>query len=277
VTLAKLITNPLSIFRGPAKKGPKALPYKLDFTATQLFTLDFTGLELQEFLEGVQTIFVDNSLNTATLIITCSNTGQIVTYPAKSCGYATLLQPIPGTIDIFTTGGVVINLQLLNFHIDPMIWSVSPVAAPTTGGMKLLGAILYDPAVKVNKSAAALLAMTAIDTVNLRLTVTVPASGIIMVRLACGGLNSTIPAILLGVMNGAAIVARAPVISRMEQGCFVQMVIPGLTPSTPITLDAAYSVKIVAAGANLSYGGPNDAVASSADGAFSFEIWDTGA
>jgi hypothetical protein len=273
MTLAKLITNPLKIFRGATKKGPMSLPFKLDFTATNILTIDFTGLELQEFLEVVQTIFVDNSLNTAVLIITCSNTGQIITFPAKSCGYVPVLQPIPGTIDIFTTGAIVINIQLLNFHIDPNVWSVSPVAAPSTGGIKLLGAKLYDPAVKVNKSTAALLAMTALDTVNLRLTVTVPASGFILVRMQCAGLNSTIPAILLGVMEGAVIRGRTASVPRLEQGTFTEFVIPGLTPGA-ITLDAAYSVKIVGAATNLSYGGPDDAVASSAAGAFSYSIWD---
>lgn len=276
MTLSKLITNPLSIFRGPLKKGAKALPIKLDFTTTQSYTIDFNTLEFQEFFEAAQTIFVDNSLNTATLIITCSSSGQIITFPAKSCGYVPLLQPIPGTLDIFTTGNLVINLQLLNYHIDPNVWNVSPVAAPATGGMKLLGAKLYDPAVKVNKSTAALLAMTALDTVNLRLTVTVPASGIIRVYMQAAGLNSTIPAILLGVMSGATIIGRTAVIPRLEQGVFTDFVVTGLTPGA-ITLDAAYSVKIVAAGTNLSYGGPDDAVASSAAGGFVYQIWDTGA
>lgn len=276
MTLAKLITNPLSIFRGATKKGPKALPYKLDFSTTQLYTLDFTGLELQEFFEAPQTIFVDNSLNTAVLIITCSNTGQIITYPAKSCGYTPLIQPVPGTIDIFTTGAIVINIQLLNYHIDPNIWSVSPSAAPSGGGLKLLGAKLYDPAVQVLKPATALLAMQALDTVNLRLTVTVPAAGFLLVRMQCAGHNSTIPMIFLGVMNGATVVARTAVVPRLEQGVFTEFVIPGLTPGA-ITLDAAYGVEIVAAASNLSYGGPDDAVTTNASGAFAYSIWDPNA
>jgi hypothetical protein len=146
----------------------------------------------------------------------------------------------------------------------------------SVGGMKLLGAKLYDPVVKVSKVTTALLAMTALDTVNLRLTVTVPASGFILVRMQCAGLNSTIPAILLGVMQGATVIGRTAVIPRLEQGVSTEFVIPGLTPG-PITLDAAYSVKIVGAGSSLNYGGPDDAIASSSAGAFCFEIWDPNA
>src|SRR5258708_31897673 len=96
---------------------------------------------MQEFLEAAQTIFVDNSLNAATLTVTCSETGQIITFPAKSCGYVPLLQPIPGTIDIFTTGGIIINIQLLNYHIDPNVWSVSPPSASSGGGRQPGGRI----------------------------------------------------------------------------------------------------------------------------------------
>jgi len=79
--------------------------------------------------------------------------------------------------------------------------------------MKLLAAALYDPAVSVSKSTAAALAMTAIDTTNLRLSFTIPASGKVRVRMGAvlhGA--TTFPSILLGVMSGATVKGRvAPI------------------------------------------------------------------
>src|ERR1700687_5807880 len=75
--------------------------------------------------------------------------------------------------------------------------------------MNLLGAALYDPAVAVSKATSSLLAMTALDTTNLRLTVTVPAHGLLRFVLKCTIEGATtFPRILLGVLNGATVVGR---------------------------------------------------------------------
>ena len=50
--------------------------------------------------------------------------------------------------------------------------------------MNLLKAALYDPSVAVSKATSALLAMTALDTTNLRLAITVPAHGMVRFRLS---------------------------------------------------------------------------------------------
>ena len=75
--------------------------------------------------------------------------------------------------------------------------------------MILLGCRLYDPAVAVSKATSALLAMTALDTTNLRIAFTVPAHGMVKVRLA-GTVHgaTTFPTILLGVMEGATVRGR---------------------------------------------------------------------
>jgi hypothetical protein len=148
--------------------------------------------------------------------------------------------------------------------------------------MNLLGAKLYDPSVAVAKSTASLLAMTALDTTNLRLTVTVPAHGFLRIRMK-GILTgaTTFPTILLGVLNGASVVGRvAPVqslgntaVATADIAVEADFVVPGLTPGS-ITLDAAYAVQVVVASTNLKYGGPNDTTGNDAWGGFVFEIYD---
>lgn len=148
--------------------------------------------------------------------------------------------------------------------------------------MACLGAKLYDPAVAVTKSTAAALAMTALDTTNLRIVFTVPASGRVMVRLM-GTVHGavTFPSILLGVMNGAAVVGRVSPIGGMKNTAVATamvtheatFVVEALTPGAQLTWDAAYGVETLVASTGIKYGGPNNTTANDAFGAFIFEVW----
>jgi hypothetical protein len=147
--------------------------------------------------------------------------------------------------------------------------------------MSCLGSVLYDPAVAVSKSTAALLAMTALDTTNLRLSFVVPASGRVLVRLN-GVLHgaATFPQILLGVLEGSTVrMRKAPMLGGGNLAATTLMnveavaVISGLTPGANLTWDAAYSVETIVAATGLKYGGPNDTTANNAFGGFSFEVW----
>lgn len=147
--------------------------------------------------------------------------------------------------------------------------------------MNLLAACLYDPAVAVTKATSALLAMTAVDTTNLRNTFTVPPGGRVRVRLVCTIHGATtFPAILLGVLNGATVVARvAPAqdfsnVATAFATCVAEFVVTGLTPAASLTWDAAYGVETLVAATGIKYGGPNDTTANNAFGAFGFEVWD---
>jgi hypothetical protein len=148
--------------------------------------------------------------------------------------------------------------------------------------MKLLAAASYDPAVAVTKATSALLAMTAIDTTNLRRTVVVPDHGMLRWRLVCAVHGATtLPSILLGIMEGATVRGRlAPMvgggnlIATKPYQCEATGVITGLTPGADITLDAAYGVEVVVAATGIKYGGPNDTTTNNAFGAIVFEIFD---
>ena len=149
--------------------------------------------------------------------------------------------------------------------------------------MACLGAKLYDPAVAVVKATSALLAMTAIDTTNLRLAFNVPASGKVLVRLQ-GVIHgaTTFPAILLGVLEGSTVVARVSPIGGLKSTAVAtaqavqeaSFVVAGLTPSAAKTWDAAYGVEVLVASTGLKYGGPNDTTTNNAFGGFIFEVWE---
>lgn len=154
--------------------------------------------------------------------------------------------------------------------------------------MALLGAKTYDPATAVTKSAAAALAMTALDTTNLRLTFTVPSNGSVLVRMH-GNVTgaTTFPQILLGVLEGATVRGRvaptgAPQTAYSATAAATTFmpvdalyVVTGLTAAASLTWDAAYAVQFAVTGAGLKYGGTNVATAGTAWGAFTYEIYST--
>lgn len=148
--------------------------------------------------------------------------------------------------------------------------------------MNLLDAKLYDPAVAVSKATTAALAMTAVDTVNLRLAITVPAHGKVLFRLsACLHGATTFPSILLGVMNGATVIGRVAPIQSLGNtavatalvNVYAEFTATGLAPGA-MNVDAAYGVETLVAATGLKYGGPNNTTANDAFGGFVFEAWD---
>lgn len=147
--------------------------------------------------------------------------------------------------------------------------------------MNLLGSILYDPAAAVNKVTTAAIAMTALDTTNLRIAFTIPAHGRVRVRLA-GVIHgaTTCPQIMLGVLEGSTVRGRvAPMVGGSNLAATslykveADYVISGLTPGA-VNWDAAYGVETLVAATGLKYGGPNNTTANDNFGGFVFEIWD---
>lgn len=147
---------------------------------------------------------------------------------------------------------------------------------------KLLAGKNYDPATRVLKPVDPRIAMTALDTTNLRLSFTAPASGKVWVRLGAtweiaGTSNG--PVVSLGILDGATIRFRRAAHDGAALGTQLRVLeglVTGLTPGNVYTWDMAHSVVIADAGANdgLQYGGPNNATSDDAAGAAIFEIWE---
>ena len=148
--------------------------------------------------------------------------------------------------------------------------------------MAILGAVLYDPAVAVTKGTVAS-AMAVFDTVNARITFTVPSSGRVLVRIVCVVHGATtFSSILLGVMNGSTVVGRVCPIGGIKATAVATamvtqeatFVVSNLTPAASLTWDAAWGIETFVASSLIKYGGPNDTTANNAFGALQFEIWE---
>jgi hypothetical protein len=150
--------------------------------------------------------------------------------------------------------------------------------------VSLLGAAYYDPTTVASKSTASLLAMTALDTTNLRVTFTTPSSNgthvLVRIRGGCMVGASTAPQILLGALDGSTIKGRmAPMVGRGGASTTSTypfesvFLVTGLTNNTSYTWDAAYGVEFAVASTNIKYGGPDDTSTNSSFGGFGFEVW----
>jgi hypothetical protein len=150
--------------------------------------------------------------------------------------------------------------------------------------MGLLAGTLYDPAAPVTADATNLLAMTALDTTNLRLTFTVPSNGAVLVRLR-GTLHgqTTFAQVLLGCLEGATLRGRVVPLGALKTTAVATAqltqealyVVSGLTAGASLTWDAAYGVEVLKATSGIKYGGPNNTTTDDAWGGFAFEIYDT--
>lgn len=151
----------------------------------------------------------------------------------------------------------------------------------------LIAAILYDPSSAATKSTASLLAMTAFDTSNLRITFTCPqGNGTVLgkIKTMTTKADSAQADILLGILDGATVKARQSAIGNNidiaaignRQSQWAEFIISGLTPGTQYSFDAAYGVEIVGSGGtpNIYYGGPNNTSGGDGYGAIGYELWD---
>ena len=153
-----------------------------------------------------------------------------------------------------------------------------------TDAPSCLGAILYDPGTAGSASTASLLAMTAIDTTNLRITFTAPASGRVLCRMmGCnhGSGSGTFPQILWGVMSGATVMCRVAPIGGLKETALAtarltlegEFYVSDLTPGNSYSFDLAYGVQKAVASSAMKWGGPNDTTTDNAFGAIGYAIF----
>lgn len=106
-------------------EGPKAIPLRLDFSATDTYTLDMQNFEALGNISMIQCIFVDNSDNGNPLVIT-TNAGQRIIVKAGTQGYFPVLVSNPVKLTFFSTaGGPIVPLFLLNMPIAGQSWATS--------------------------------------------------------------------------------------------------------------------------------------------------------
>lgn len=130
-TLTPVPSMPLQYGRAP-EEGPAATPLVLDFSKAATFALDYSFNQNQGFLSLVQSVYVDNKSNTASVSIdVVGRSHQNITVPAGFQGFFTILVSGVIKINFASSGTVIVNIFLLNEPVMPAIWSANGTAGPS--------------------------------------------------------------------------------------------------------------------------------------------------
>lgn len=121
-----------------SKRGPIAVPVRVNLVGATAYTLDLATLNNFNTIDFVQTIFVDNSLNTKAVYFYNGVSQQTLVVPPLSQAYLPFLVPNPGRFTITSTGNVVIPIELLNFPVAPAVWNAQNVGFSFDGAGNLL-------------------------------------------------------------------------------------------------------------------------------------------
>lgn len=115
---------PLERTMGIPAGGPAGVPITLDFAATAAIDLDYSNMQQRNWLRMVQTIWVDNAASAVGFIITVQGSGQVIRVPALSQAYVSVVAPNPVKLTFGSTGGVVLQVILLNYPVPTAVWQV---------------------------------------------------------------------------------------------------------------------------------------------------------
>lgn len=148
--------------------------------------------------------------------------------------------------------------------------------------MSLLGAVYYNPTTRVGVQPLAVTGLTAIDTSNLRISFTAPATGRVMVRMQAAIVRADTgyaPNQFVGVLRGSTnLGVTLPFVSgdqflsgsTLLRTWTAAMPVTGLTAGSAQTWDAAIQCTVANGSGGIFYGGGNTA---SQVGGFAFEIY----
>lgn len=118
----------IRIFNGLAPTElPKCVPVTVDFTLQASWTIDLSIAQDQGRLAFVQSVFVDNSGNSAILSLTCSITGQTIQVPANAQGYFPLLATDAWQFTVSlpaTNSNPNTKIFFLNVPVPACVWTV---------------------------------------------------------------------------------------------------------------------------------------------------------
>lgn len=117
-------------------QGPKGLSLNLDFSAAVTIRGDFLLEETQGIIQGIQSVFVDNSQNASAVTITFGVTQQRLVIPANSQLTAPVFAVDQLSFTATSVGAVIVPVTFLNVPMPFASWgsvTVNSTLVPTTG------------------------------------------------------------------------------------------------------------------------------------------------
>lgn len=105
-------------------EGPKCIPIKFIFLGAETQEIDLVQQVQSNKISLIQSLYVDNSTNAASIDIVSDVTDQLITVPANSQGYVQLLGANPPRFSVTATGAANVTIHALNFPVLSTFWSV---------------------------------------------------------------------------------------------------------------------------------------------------------
>lgn len=113
------------------KEGPKTIPVNVDLRTAVSALVDLTNQQMQQKISFIQSLWVDNSQNTAEVLIQADTSNQVLRIPAGAQVYTPILLPIPPRVTVSSVGAVIIPIQFLNV---PMPYGAIGTPSPFSFG-----------------------------------------------------------------------------------------------------------------------------------------------
>ncbi len=144
--------NPQSVPTGNdpnCAMGRRAIHVTIDFSLGTTFNLDIQQVQALGQFDAAQTLYIDNSGNANVLTVLLGLTLQTIKIPANAQAYIPILQPNPPVFKISTTGAPIVDVQILNFFVPPIIWYPNGITVVDA----TLAAVISNGGVNVNTRA----------------------------------------------------------------------------------------------------------------------------
>ncbi len=107
----------------PPVEGPKAIPVRLDFTASGDYLIELELLQQRAFISQIQCLYVDAFNLAVDLTITVSNSLQTIVCKKGTQGYyPVLVTNPPQFICSSQSGNAIATVILLNIPIPGCVW-----------------------------------------------------------------------------------------------------------------------------------------------------------
>lgn len=132
---------------GSPVEGPLVIPVSCDFSAQAGYTIDLTNLFNRKYVTQLPMLFIDNSVNSASVIVTVQDTGQNIVCPPQSQGYFAIFQGVNLRFTAQSTGAFVVPMEFMNFPVAPAVWSVNGLPLVNANGAILVSDTILEGAV----------------------------------------------------------------------------------------------------------------------------------
>jgi hypothetical protein len=104
--------------------GPKVLMDTLDFASDSSIDISTAEEQKSGAIEFIQSLWIDNSANSATVTVRIQHTGQVIKVAPKTQGYFPCMAggEFRATVSTTPAAGLLVTVGLCNQNMEPALW-----------------------------------------------------------------------------------------------------------------------------------------------------------